>query len=124
MVECPRCKRAVPDFLWVGDDHPVMLDHPVTIHRMDFPDKLDETKVTVHAYISNRKMCSDVIPTKPEPIMNFTVATELETAVFEALGAASACWDNLEGAGVFESTRCKQIGEELLEYFKAKGPIY
>lgn len=40
---------------------------------------------------------------------------DLETAVFESLGAASACWENLEGAGVFESTRCKEIGDQLLE---------
>lgn len=47
---------------------------------------------------------------------------ELSRLVFEALGAVSACWDNLEGAGTFESTRARQIGEELLdgirEHFK------
>lgn len=32
--------------------------------------------------------------------------------LFEALGAASSCWENLSGAGVFESARCKAIGEE------------
>jgi hypothetical protein len=39
----------------------------------------------------------------------------LEAAVFQALGAASACWENLEGAGVFQSERAKEIGEALLE---------
>lgn len=42
-------------------------------------------------------------------------ADSLESAVFQALGAASACWDNLEGAGVFQSERARAIGEELLE---------
>ena len=38
----------------------------------------------------------------------------IEEAVFQALGAASACWETLGNAGVFDSTRCKQIGDELL----------
>ena len=38
----------------------------------------------------------------------------LSRLVFEALGAASSCWDNLSGAGTFESTRARIIGEELL----------
>lgn len=60
----------------------------------------------------------------PEKLFDWTTATDIEEAVFQALGAASACWENLEGAGIFESTRCKQIGDELIEYFKSKQPIY
>jgi hypothetical protein len=41
-------------------------------------------------------------------------ATDRRSAVFQALGAASACWENLSGAGVFDSTRAKAIGEALL----------
>lgn len=44
-----------------------------------------------------------------------------EQAVFLALGAASACWDNLRGAGVFESTRAKQIGDQLMAYLYDHG---
>jgi hypothetical protein len=40
---------------------------------------------------------------------------ERERLVFEALGAASTCWDGLNRAGVFDSTRAKQIGEQLLD---------
>jgi hypothetical protein len=40
---------------------------------------------------------------------------DLETAVYIAIGAASACWENLEGAGVFESEKAKHIGDQLLE---------
>lgn len=41
-----------------------------------------------------------------------------EGKVFVALGMASACWDNLSGAGVFDSTRAKEIGEALIEVLK------
>jgi hypothetical protein len=37
----------------------------------------------------------------------------LESAIFQALGAASMCWDP-PPAGVFDSTRAKEIGETLL----------
>lgn len=37
-----------------------------------------------------------------------------ESAVFQALGAASTCWDSMKEAGEFHSTRCKLIGETLL----------
>lgn len=40
-------------------------------------------------------------------------------AVFEALGAASACWSNLEGAGVFDAERAGRIGDDLLERLDA-----
>ncbi|QOP65239.1 MazG-like nucleotide pyrophosphohydrolase [Microbacterium phage Zayuliv] len=47
---------------------------------------------------------------------------DLSRLVFTALGAVSACWDNLEGAGTFESTRARSIGEQLIdgirEHFK------
>lgn len=38
----------------------------------------------------------------------------LEQAVFQALGAASASWETLEGAGVFDSERAKSAGERLI----------
>lgn len=38
-----------------------------------------------------------------------------EAAVFQALGAASTCWERPEAAGVFDSDRAKEIGEALLE---------
>jgi len=37
------------------------------------------------------------------------------SAIFQALGAASVCWEFPERAGVFDSTRAKQIGEALVE---------
>lgn len=42
----------------------------------------------------------------------------LEQAVFESLGAASACWEHLAGAGEFESDRAKKIGDTLLVFIR------
>lgn len=42
-------------------------------------------------------------------------ADTLEEAIGLSIGAASACWDNLEGAGVFESERAAAISETLLD---------
>lgn len=39
----------------------------------------------------------------------------LESAVFQAIGAASACWEDISAAGVFDSERARQIGELLLD---------
>lgn len=41
-------------------------------------------------------------------------AENLEQAVFMALGAASMCWENPEGAGVFQSGKALEIGEALM----------
>lgn len=38
----------------------------------------------------------------------------LKEGVFQALGAASMCWSTLEGAGEFDSTRAKQIGDAVI----------
>lgn len=42
----------------------------------------------------------------------------IESAVFQALGAASTCWDKMEGTGVFHSERAKDIGETLIAFIK------
>lgn len=38
----------------------------------------------------------------------------LAEAVFQALGAASMCWEHVDKAGVFQSERAKAIGDALL----------
>jgi hypothetical protein len=40
----------------------------------------------------------------------------IESAVFQALGAASVCWSDMSGTGVFEDQRAKEIGETLLAF--------
>ena len=44
---------------------------------------------------------------------------ELSRLIFEAVGFASMCWDNVEGAGVFESHEAVRCGEELMEALRA-----
>jgi hypothetical protein len=39
----------------------------------------------------------------------------LETAVYQAIGAATTCWENLSGTGVFDSQRADAIGQALLD---------
>lgn len=39
----------------------------------------------------------------------------IESAVFQALGAASVCWEEMSGTGTFQSDRAKEIGEALIE---------
>lgn len=40
----------------------------------------------------------------------------LEEVVFQALGAASVCWDPMDCTGVFESDRAKKIGDEVVAW--------
>lgn len=35
--------------------------------------------------------------------------------IMQAVGEASMCWANIEGAGVFESEQAKQVGDALLK---------
>jgi hypothetical protein len=46
---------------------------------------------------------------------------QLAQAVFQALGAASMCWDDIHSAGVFRSDVAKAIGDGLLEWLRAHG---
>jgi hypothetical protein len=40
-----------------------------------------------------------------------------ESAVFQALGFASLCWEDMSGAGVFQSDKAKEAGDALVAYF-------
>lgn len=43
----------------------------------------------------------------------------LEAVVYQAVAAASACWPNLEGAGVFDAERAKTVADEVIEWVRA-----
>ena len=43
---------------------------------------------------------------------------DVRTHVFEALGAASTCWESMEGTGVFDDARAKQTGDDLVAYLR------
>lgn len=47
-------------------------------------------------------------------------ADPLASTIFEALGAASVCWDDMSGAGVFHSEEAKQIGESLTDFLRGQ----
>lgn len=49
-------------------------------------------------------------------VMNFE-DEDSETAIFMALGRASVCWEETP-KGVFDSTTCKEVGEELLAHLR------
>lgn len=61
-------------------------------------------------------------PPKWEPAQSSDGAPlSLGEAVGQSLGAASACWENLAGAGVFDSTRCAEIYAWLMAYLSDWG---
>ena len=51
----------------------------------------------------------------------FEEAEDITAVVYLAIGAGSACWENLEGAGVFESTRASILGQAVLEELRRRG---
>lgn len=38
---------------------------------------------------------------------------EMQEAIGQAIGAASACWESMEGTGVFQEQRASQLAGEL-----------
>lgn len=55
-------------------------------------------------------MTTDNEPFEFDRYEGFTI----ESAVHQALGAASVCWENMSGTGVFQSDRAVEIAEALL----------
>lgn len=56
-----------------------------------------------------------------DPIMGWDWPdTPVREAVMQALGAVSACWSNLAGAGRFDADRANAIGAELVALLEAK----
>lgn len=121
-MHCGRCDRDVPDFLWNDGDHPVLLEHPMTVHTNQLEGDLNQVKVTAHIYVEKR-LCSE-LPPITKNVLNLSHNMAIEEAVAIAMGYASNCWDNLDYAGVFQSERCAKASKELVEYFQSKGPIY
>lgn len=48
-------------------------------------------------------------------VLDLPEDADYQQVIFNALGAASACWQHIDRAGTFDSARCKAIGEELVE---------
>ncbi len=49
---------------------------------------------------------------------------ELSRIVGEAVGAGSACWENLGGAGTFRSTEAAKVVEDALAAIMSKYTLY
>lgn len=49
----------------------------------------------------------------------------LESAVYQAVGAASMCWQHVDHAGVFDDARARWVADGLLAYLRelAAGPV-
>ena len=45
--------------------------------------------------------------------LNERLSEELFSAIHQAIGQASTCWSNLEGAGMYESNRASEIAFNL-----------
>lgn len=56
---CTRCGTNIPEFLWQGNDHPVLLDNSMTLHMEDAPVDSNRVKVMAELYIEKR-LCSEV----------------------------------------------------------------
>jgi hypothetical protein len=54
--------------------------------------------------------------------ISFADAKTVESAVFQAIGTASVCWENVAAAGVFDDRSARQVGEALLARLAELGP--
>lgn len=87
-------------------------------------------KVCDWGYIEQALSVWDLIPLENDsvdsqyPDLELSKCEDVESAVFQALGAASSCWTNLRGAGEFDSSRCKNVGEQLVKRIREFQPIY
>jgi hypothetical protein len=47
----------------------------------------------------------------------------LESAVGQAVGAASMCWEHVDRAGVFDDQRARAVADALLAYLRGGGDL-
>lgn len=56
---CRRCGKNVPEFLWVGDDHPVLANKNFIVRRDELFNEANEIRMTMEILVEMRS-CSDV----------------------------------------------------------------
>jgi len=61
---------------------------------------------------------------KMQPVSGHVLEDKIREAVFQALGAASTCWIPGTGDAEFDSSRARDIGEELLVEIKRFAECY
>lgn len=59
-MHCKRCGLNPPDFIWVGYDHPVLVETPMTVKRVDNFE--DNTMKVIAEVTAKTQMCSDWFP--------------------------------------------------------------
>lgn len=60
---------------------------------------------------------TDTTTDAPEPFdfsREYDGSLTVEAAVFQAIGAASVCWERMSGTGLFDDARATAIGRALL----------
>ncbi len=53
----------------------------------------------------------------------FSECTTVEEVVFQAIGAGSVCWENPGGAGVFDDTTARSVGEDAMARIDELRPV-
>lgn len=51
----------------------------------------------------------------------FSRAETVEEVVFQAIGAGSVCWENPNGAGEFDSTLARAVGDDAMARLRELG---
>ena len=51
-----------------------------------------------------------------ESVFMFDECEDLRQAVYQAVGAASVCWESMAGTGVFSTTKACEVADALLQY--------
>lgn len=55
------------------------------------------------------------------PVFHPEETPNIEGAVYQALGAASMCWENMDHAGIFQSEEATAIAEGLLAFIRERS---
>ena len=53
--------------------------------------------------------------------VTLSISNNWEELIMTAMGEASMCWSNIDGAGVFDTEKSQQIGKKLLQDIKKEG---
>lgn len=57
------------------------------------------------------------------PLNRFEDAEDVTELIHQVIGAGSMCWENLSGAGVFDSTEAAKIGSDAVARLSELGYI-
>lgn len=55
------------------------------------------------------------MPEHADSVLMFDDADTPRSAIYQALGAASVCWESMAGTGVFDDKRACEVAEALIQ---------